>query len=135
MKVIALIASFSTLMVLTSAQRGSYAGSRPINNGIKGNFPEQQQQQQQSIVANRFGDNTINANNQNDPLTPIQSQPAFIDPYNNYYYLNQINQLPQNQLPFWFVNRDIIDAHLNRPQINASPLANRGSFMGRRRRR
>ena len=133
MKVIAFIVSLTLLMALASAQRGSYAGSRPITNGMKGPYPEQQQQ---TNLDNRFNDNSIGQNG----VTPVASvpEPGLIpqyNPYNNWHLYNQAAQQPVHQQPFWLLNHQAIQNHLNNPQpLGVQPLANRGSFMGRRRR-
>lgn len=117
MKIIAL--SFSLLVLsVANAQRGSYAGKRPIENGIKGAFPEQQ-----TNIFNRFGDdNSLNSAPQRLP----------VDALGNVNLVNQLYSLPPEQRPFWLLNYQVIEAHRNQPQIFAQPFANRGSFAGRR---
>lgn len=113
---------FSLSLMLISAvyaQRGSYAGVRPINNGIKGPFPTEQN----TGLSNRFGDNTING----------PPQPLPVDALGDAYLVNRISQLPEHQQPFWYLNYQHIEAHRNQPQFSGSVLANRGSF-GRKRR-
>lgn len=142
MKVIVLIVSLTSLVALTSAQRGHYAGSRPINDGIKGPFPEQQS----TNLGNRFNDNSIGSG-QSQPVNFNQVDPNSIpqyNPYNNMYLLNHFNNLPQHQQPFWFLNNQHIQGHLNRQQpqpignqlqsqqANVQPLQNGGSFMNGR---
>lgn len=127
MKVIAIICVFTTLIGLNNAQRGSYAGSRPINDGVKGPFPEQS-----NTLTSRFGEADANGNaNQN--VVPLP--PHFpVNTNHNQYLLNRVNELPINQQPFWYVNREYISDHLNSPRTGGSGVANRGHFMGRRRR-
>lgn len=111
---------FSLSLVLISAvyaQRGSYAGARPINNGVKGPFPEQS-----TGLNNRFGDNSIGG----------QQQPLPVHALGDTHLVNRVSQLPEHQQPFWYLNREHIQEHLNRPQMSGSVLVNRGSF-GRRR--
>lgn len=112
---------FSLSLVLISAvyaQRGSYAGARPINNGVKGPFPEQS-----TGLNNRFGDNSIGGQ---------QQQPLPVHALGDTHLVNRVSQLPEHQQPFWYLNREHIQEHLNRPQMSGSVLVNRGSF-GRRR--
>ncbi|KAG5674654.1 hypothetical protein PVAND_004608 [Polypedilum vanderplanki] len=140
MKVIILIVSLTTLVALTSAQRGHYAGSRPINDGIKGEFPDVQQP---TNLGNRFTDNSIGSG-QTQPVNSNPVNPNLIPqyhPYNNMNLFNYFNQLPQHQQPFWFLNNEAIQGHLNRQQpqpigmqsqpIGVQPLQNRGSFLNR----
>ena len=128
MKFIAVICVFTIIVGLSHAQRGSYAGSRPIVNGIKGPFPEENNE-----LTNRFSDSTTDQN-----VIPLpQNFPVYVP--HNMYHIDQINQRPVYQQPFWFANRDYINEHLNGPQggqhnIGGSVTSNRGSFHGRRRR-
>lgn len=129
MKVIAIICVFTTLVGLNSAQRGSYAGSRPIVNGLKGPFPEENNE-----LTNRFSD----SENQQNVIPLPQNFPVYVP--HNMHHIDQINRRPLNEQPFWFANRDYINQHLNGPSQNGQPLiggsvtSNRGSFIGRRRR-
>lgn len=113
---------FSLSLVLISAvgaQRGSYAGVRPISNGIKGPYPTEQN----TGLSNRFGgDNEING----------PPQPLPVDALGDAYLVNRISQLPEHQQPFWYLNYQHIEAHRNRPQNSGSVLVNRGSFGGKR---
>ena len=104
MKGIAIICVFTTLVGLNYAQRGSYAGSRPIVNGIKGPFPEENNE-----LANRFSD----SNTQQNVIPLPQNFPIFVP--HNMYLIDQVNQRPLNDQPFWFANRDIINEHLKGP--------------------
>lgn len=110
---------FSLSVVSVFAQRGSYAGVRPIENGIKGPFPTPLP----TGINNRFGENGID----NTPTQPLP-----IDALGDAYLVNKLNQLPPEQRPFWLLNYQIIEAHRNQPQLGAQPFANRGSFLGRR---
>lgn len=119
MKIITL--SFSLLVLsVANAQRGSYAGKRPIENGIKGAYPSEQ-----TNINNRFGDD-------DNSLNYGQIQPLPIDALGDAQLVNRLNSLPPEQRPFWLLNYQIIEAHRNQPQFSAQPFANRGSFMGRR---
>lgn len=105
------------LLSVVSAQRGSYAGVRPIQNGNKGDFPAQN-----VGLNNRFGDNSINE---------AAPQRLPIDALGDYHLVNTLIQRPQHQQPFWLLNYQHIEAHRNQPQFTGDPLANRGSFAGR----
>lgn len=103
------------LLSVVYAQRGSYAGVRPIMNGIKGPFPTQQ-----SGLNNRFGDD-------------VDQKPLPVDALGSYDLVNRLSQRPYYQQPFWLLNYEAIEAHRNQPQPGVGPFANRGSFQGRKR--
>jgi hypothetical protein len=110
-----LILSSLSVMVLISvanAQRGSYAGVRPIINGIKGDFPTPD-----SGISSRFGGSEL----------PI-------DALGDVNLVNKLSERPRYQQPFWLLNYEQIEAHRNNPQLTGVPYASRGSFQGRRRR-
>lgn len=98
------------------AQRGSYAGSRPIQNGNKGPFPMQSSNNE---ITNRFG---------GSDSYPKQYIP--VDALGDYNLVNKLSQRPQHLQPFWLLNWQAIEAHRNNPQLSASPVASRGSFSG-----
>lgn len=128
MRVIATICVFTSVISMCYAQRGSYAGSRPIINGYKGPYPEES-----NTLSNRFGDESNSINGYQNVIPLPQNFPFNAD--HNMYFLNNIDNLPQAQQPFWYLNRDYISNHLNGPQnVGGSVVSNRGSFMGRRRR-
>lgn len=108
--------SLSTMLFGANAQRGSYAGVRPISNGIKGPFPEQP-----SGITNRFGEE--------NGLTP---QKLPIDALGDANLVNTLLNRPQHQQPFWLLNWQQIEAHREQPQLSGNHLAHRGSFVGRR---
>lgn len=118
-----------SLMLLTvvTAQRGSYAGVRPISNGQKGPFPDA------SVgLSSRFGeDDSINSiNNLNSGNTNNQ-RPLPVDALGNVHLVNQLVERPWYQQPFWLLNYQQIEAHRNQPQLAVGgPFANRGSFQG-----
>lgn len=99
------------------AQRGSYAGVRPIANGIKGPFPVQP-----TGLNNRFGDDGDNSINGPQRLP--------VDALGDANLVNTLYQRPLNQQPFWLLNYQQIEEHRNNPQLSLNNLANRGSFMG-----
>lgn len=112
MKVLISLALSVLLISVTEAQRGSYAGSRPIINGIKGDFPVD------TGISSRFGGNDL----------PVDAR-------GDVNLVNRLSDLPSNQQPFWLLNYQQIEQHRNQPQYSGgSVLANRGSFLGRRRR-
>lgn len=111
MKVQLLLPLSMVLISIASAQRGSYAGVRPISNGIKGDYPTPEN----TGLSNRFGD---------------EAKPLPVDALGDVYLVNRISQLPQHQQPFWFINYQQIEAHRNRPQLTAPVTFNRGSFQG-----
>lgn len=113
MKVLISLALTALLISVTAAQRGSYAGSRPIINGIKGDFPVD------TGISNRFGGDEL----------PIDAR-------GDVNLVNRLSDLPYNNQPFWFLNYQQIEQNRNQqqPQYVGSVLANRGSFLGRRRR-
>jgi hypothetical protein len=120
MKVIGIICVFTTLVGLNNAQRGSYAGSRPIVNGIKGPFPEENNE-----LANRFSDSGTQQN-----VIPLpQHFPIYVP--HNMYHIDQINQRPVNEQPFWFANRDIINEHLKGPGEGISQSEPQGGTQNR----
>lgn len=144
---VVVIVIFVTFITMSSGQRGSYSGSRPIstggtvpvnsaNNGNNGNG-----------LNNRFGgeNNAINgnfiSNTQLNNLTPISSQPAQtnlhipVDARGDGQLVNTISQWPVQHQPFWYINAAAIEAHRNQPQFQGNAFANRGSFMGGRQRR
>lgn len=126
MKSIAIICIFATLISMNSAQRGSYSGSRPIDNGVKGSFPDKQ-----NTISNRFGETDITSN-ANQHVVPLP-QHFPVNPNNNINLINQMNSQAADQQLFWFLNRDHISNHLNSPQNYGGTVhANRGSFMGKR---
>lgn len=99
-----------------AAQRGSYAGSRPIKHAEKGPYPD-------NGISNRFGDSNS-----------VQAAPLPIDANGSYDLINRISQLPKEQQPFWYLNYQAIEAHRNKPELGVSNVVvNRGSFQGRRR--
>ncbi|KAL7041981.1 hypothetical protein ACKWTF_000976 [Chironomus riparius] len=104
MKVFGIICVLTTLVGMNYAQRGSYAGSRPIVNGIKGPFPEENNE-----LANRFSD----SGTQQNVISLPQNFPIYVP--HNMYLIDQVNQRPLNEQPFWFANRDIINEHLKGP--------------------
>jgi hypothetical protein len=108
-----------TIIDSIAAQRGSYAGSRPIKGAEKGPYPDN------NGIANRFSDSS----------NSVQPAPLPIDANGNYDLVNRISQLPAEKQPFWYINYQNIEAHRNQPQQlgGSSVLANRGSFQGRRR--
>lgn len=109
--------SLSTMFIAANAQRGSYAGVRPISNGNKGPFPEQA-----SGINNRFGED--------NGITP---QRLPIDALGDVNLVNTLLQRPPQYQPFWLLNWQQIEAHKNQPQLSGNHLAHRGSFQGRRR--
>lgn len=121
--------SFSLSLLLLSvvnAQRGSYAGVRPISNGIKGPFPDAS-----TGLSNRFGDDNSLNNNING--NPNNQRPLPVDALGNVHLVNTLVERPWYQQPFWLLNYQQIEAHRNQPQLSlGGPLANRGSFQGRR---
>lgn len=126
MKIIFLII---TVVVLTvNAQRGSYAGSSPIINGIKRSLLNQQYP---DSIDNRFNDDSAE-DNLNSNFLPFYPQSS----YNSNQLVNRINQLPDYKQPFWFQNRDYINSYLNsNPQAHYEefPFYNPRSFDPRRR--
>lgn len=119
MKVQVLLLPLLALSV-ARAQRGSYAGMRPISNGLKGPFPAQNTQ-----LNNRFGgDNTIDA-------APARLP---VDALGDVHLVNKLSLLPEHQQPFWLLNYQHIEAHRNQPQLTGLPFATQGHFMGRKRR-
>lgn len=112
-----------SLSLAVNCQRGSYLGVRPFANGVKGPFPEAVP----TGLNNRFGEDDSNSIN-----TVVQPLP--IDALGNYHLVQQLNQRPQNQQPFWLLNYQQIEAHRNQPQLSSNPFAQRGSFMGQGRR-
>ena len=104
------------LICATMAQRGSYAGVRPISNGIKGEYPTQATLNQD--ITNRFGGS--------------DSQQVPSEFTNNIDLANRVSQLPYNQQPFWYLNAHHIEAHRNQPQFSGSVHPQQGSFSGRR---
>jgi hypothetical protein len=116
-----------SLMLLSavSAQRGSYAGKRPVYHENKGDFPTEAT----AGLNNRFGaDNDLNG------YAP-QPQQLPVDALGDYAYYNRVNQLPYWQQPFWLLNYQQIEAHRNQPQLSGGVFVNRGSFSGTQRRR
>lgn len=111
-----IVVSIFVLLSAVNAQRGSYAGSRPVINGNRGDFPTQP-----TGLSNRFGDDSAN------------QLPVPIDALGDHILVNRLSQLPENKQPFWLLNYQIIEAHRNQPQAQfaGNALANRGSFQGR----
>lgn len=110
-----------------NAQRGSYSGSSAIVNGIKENLSGASQG-----INNRFGGENSIPDNINPNFVPFYTQNS----YNHNQLANRLDQLPQSQQPFWYVNKDYISNYLNNPPPQNSgqlPFVNRGSFMGKRR--
>ncbi|CRK86561.1 CLUMA_CG000209, isoform A [Clunio marinus] len=102
------------LISVINAQRGSYAGVRPIENGIKGPFPSPPP----TNINNRFGDDSI-------------GNGLPVDALGDYNLVNKLSQLPLNKQPFWLLNYQHIEAHRNQPQFTGQAITNRGSFTGR----
>jgi hypothetical protein len=112
MKVLISLTLSVLLISVTEAQRGSYAGSRPIIHGMKGDFPVE------TGISNRFAGDEL----------PVDAR-------GDVNLVNRLSDLPYSQQPFWLVNYQQIEEHRNQPQYTGgSVLANRGSFQGRRRR-
>lgn len=107
--------SFMVLLQVVVAQRGSYAGVRPIANGIKGPFP-----MQATGLNNRFGDDD---NSINGP------QRLPVDALGDVNLVNKLSQRPLSHQPFWLLNYQQIEAHRDNPNLSLSNLHNRGSFM------
>lgn len=82
---------FSAIVVVTMAQRPFYAGSRPIGYPSLGN----------SQLSNRFGDD-------DEPL-PLEAR-------GDRNLVNRINQLPQDNQPFWYLNSKYYDELRKNPQ-------------------
>ena len=78
---------------MISAQRGSYAGNGPIVSGLK----------QFGSTNNRQLNQPLNSNS-------IQQPNQFFG--NDPYLMNRINQLPAASQPFWFLNRNAINAQI-----------------------
>lgn len=102
------------LSVATSvfAQRSPYAGLRPSGGAFTRDTPPDS--------GNRVGlDDTQNQN------VPFQVQ-------NDIGHYNYLQSLPQEQQPFWLINRNQVQNHLNQPQNGAfgSPYARRSHFAG-----
>lgn len=108
------------------AQRGSYAGSRPIQNGNKGPFP-----MQSSNTNNNFNSNNNNGiSNRFGGSDSSKQQHIPVDALGDYNLVNKLSQRPQHLQPFWLLNWQAIEAHRNNPQLSASPVVSRGSFSG-----
>ncbi|CAO1342748.1 unnamed protein product [Diamesa hyperborea] len=141
---VVVIVIFVTFITMSSGQRGSYSGSRPISTG--GTVPVNSANNGNGL-SNRFGgeNNAINgnfvSNTQLNNLTPISSQPAQtnlhipVDARGDGQLVNTISQWPVQHQPFWYINAAAIEAHRNQPQLQGNAFANRGSFMGGRQRR
>lgn len=97
---------------IVTAQRGSYAGTKPILYGDK--------KDENNGLNNRFGDDS-----KDSTVTPPKLDANY---FSNYY-----NSLPVDQQPFWWSNREHIQQHLNQPEGGTSNIFNRGHFQGRRR--
>jgi hypothetical protein len=102
------------VLSVANAQRGSYAGKRPIQNGIRGDYPTQA-----TNINSRFGDDE-------------NQLPLPVDALGDANLVNKLSQLPPEQQPFWLLNYQIIERHRNQPPVLGQPIANRGSFLGRR---
>jgi hypothetical protein len=112
------------LVTVAEAQRGSYAGLRPINGGNKGEFPTTRAS---TGLNSRFGeDNSINGGVQ-------QPHPAALGFGHDPSLVNKLSQLSEDRQPFWLLNYQQIEAHRNQPQFTGQATSSRGSFMGRRR--
>lgn len=117
MKVQLLLPLSMALLSVVNAQRGSYAGVRPINNSIKGPFPTVEN----TGLSNRFGDDDVYG----------RPQPLPVDALGDVFLVNKLSQLPPHQQPFWLLNYQQIEAHRNNPQLTGHGFVNRGSFSGR----
>lgn len=119
MSKILFVFSFSLLTLnIVFAQRGSYAGVRPIANGNKGPFPTQP-----SGLFNRFADDGAD-NSINGP------QRLPVDALGDANLVNTLYQRPVHQQPFWLLNYQQIEAQRNQPQLSLHNVVNRGSFQG-----
>lgn len=116
--------SLSLVLICSAmAQRGSYAGSRPIQNGNKGPFPMQSSNtnnDNNNGISSRFGGSSDSSKQQYIP----------VDALGDYNLVNKLSQRPQHLQPFWLLNWQAIEAHRNNPQLSASPVVSRGSFSG-----
>lgn len=125
MKVQTLLPLSLVLLSVVNAQRGSYAGRRPINHENKGDFPTQGA----AGLNNRFGESDVNG------FVATPQQPLPVDALGDYEYYNRVSQLPYWQQPFWLLNYQQLEAHRNQPQLTGGVFVNRGSFSGNQRRR
>lgn len=107
------VAILLVLCVSVMAQRSPYAGSRPSGTLTRDTPPN---------TANR---NNLGDGNQN---VPFQVQ-------NDIGHYNYLQGLPQGQQPFWLLNQNQIQNHLNQPGAFGSPYAQRSHFAGFRNRR
>ncbi|KAG5667254.1 hypothetical protein PVAND_015243 [Polypedilum vanderplanki] len=100
------IVPFFLFVVLTCAQRGHYAGNRPIVDGLKGGSfetqlqPQQQQSNRGNAQNNKLMGNEIQPVNTNQ-LPSFSPFPNNLPQYNPY---TLYNQLAAYQQPFWYQN-------------------------------
>lgn len=114
--VIAVTILLTFFVSMITAQRGSYAGSAPIVGGYKQGWGGE------SNTGNRIDDN-LQSTQSAQPSIP------FIAPaQNNYNLINRIAQLPSQHQPFWYLNSQAINNHLNQQQSFVP-----GTFVGGRR--
>ena len=61
-----------------------------------------------AVAGNNSGNNAASASNTQRPPLPLP-----VDAHGDQELINQLSRLPQDQLPFWFLNYQAIEAHRN----------------------
>ncbi|XP_023309422.2 uncharacterized protein LOC111691030 [Lucilia cuprina] len=87
------------------------------------------------VFEDRFGDdntNTISPSSSSNPSSSASQRPGVpLDAHGDQLLIDQLNRIPIDKRPFWFINYQAIEAQRNGTTNNfAGAQSSRGSFFG-----
>jgi hypothetical protein len=120
--IVLVIAIFLSITSSVLSQRPFYAGLRPSAN--KNRLEESQKVMDDSGLLNRFG-----GSNAAGSTTTKSNLPA--DALGDSYLISLLETYPIDQQPFWYINRNVIEARRNNHLTSANqlPVIQRSSFL------